>query len=402
MKYDFEKNYDRKGMDASAFDAIGEYKWGFEPDAPKEDFDAIPMWVADMNFATCPAVTDAIIKRAQHPIFGYFSPSDEYYDAIIKWHRRNGEYSDLKKEYIGYENGVHGFVTSALKVLTKPGDSVLLHSPYYVGYAADLKDTGLKTVFSELVRDENGTWRMDYADMDRKIKENNIRVSIFCSPHNPSGRVWEREEIEKALAVYEANGVTVISDEIWADIVFAGQHFTPTLCVNDWAKEHVVTGCAPSKTFNLAGLIGSYHIIYNDELREKITKCGEETHYNDMNVLSMHALIGGYSECGAEWLGELTEVLEGNARFAYDYISEHFEGVSTAMPQGTYMMFLDCTENAAKTGRTIDDILKAGWDVGVTWQDGRKFNGPCHIRINLASPLPKIKEAFRRMDKYVF
>ena len=243
---------------------------------------------------------------------------------------------------------------------------------------------------------------MDYEDMDRKIKEHNIRVSIFCSPHNPTGRVWEREELEQALAVYKANDVTVISDEIWADLVFEGQHFTPMLCVNDWAKEHVLTGCAPSKTFNLAGMIGSYHIIYNDDLRKTVTRFGNATHYNDMNVLSMHALIGGYSEQGADWVRELMRVIEGNARFAYDFINEHFDGVSAAMPQGTYMMFLDCTRNAEKTGRSIDDILKAGWDVGVAWQDGRKFNGPCHIRLNLASPRASIEEAFRRMKEYVF
>jgi len=402
MKYDFETIYDRTGMDASAFDAIGKNQWGFEPDGPKEGFDVIPMWVADMNFATCPAVTDAIIRRARHPIYGYFATSDEYYDAIMRWHKRDGEYADLRKEYIGYENGVHGFVTTALRVLTKPGDSVLLHSPFYVSYTADANVTGVKMVFSELVKDENGIWRMDYDDMDRKIKENHIKVSIFCSPHNPTGRVWEKEEIEKALAVYEANSVTVISDEIWDDLVFNEVHFTPTLCVNDWAKDHVVTGCAPSKTFNMAGLIGSYHIIYNEELRRKISKFGAETHYNDMNVLSMHALIGGYSKEGAKWLHELMSVIEGNVRFAYRYITEHFDGVSVSMPQGTYMMFLDCTENVTKTGRTLDEILKAGWDVGVAWQDGRAFNGPCHIRLNLASPLSRIQEAFRRMDEYVF
>lgn len=402
MKYDFETIYDRTGMDASAFDAIGKNQWGFEPGAPKEGFDAIPMWVADMNFATCPAVTDAIIRRAQHPIYGYFAPSDEYYDAIMRWHKRDGEYSDLQKEYIGYENGVHGFVTTALRVLTKPGDSILLHSPFYLSYTVDARATGVKMVFSELVKDENGIWRMDYDDMDRKIKENHIQVSIFCSPHNPTGRVWEKEEIEKALAVYEANNVTVISDEIWDDLIFNETHFTPTLCVNDWAKDHVVTGCAPSKTFNMAGLIGSYHIIYNEELRRKITKFGAETHYNDMNVLSMHALIGGYSKEGAKWLHELMSVIEKNVRFAYRYITERFDGVSVSMPQSTYMMFLDCTENAVKTGRTLDEILKAGWDVGVIWQDGRAFNGPCHIRLNLASPLSRIQEAFRRMDEYVF
>ncbi len=402
MKYDFTSVIDRHGWDAIAVESIGKKNWGNEPDAPKEGFDPISMWVADMNFATCPAVPAAIIKRAEHALYGYFTPREEYYQSIIDWRTGRDGFKDLKKEYIGYENGVHGCVSSAVETLSAPGDKILLHSPTYVGFAADVEYLGRTSVYSPLVPDENGIWRMDFEDMDRKIKENNIHLVIFCSPHNPAGRVWERWELEKAMQVFEENQCFVISDEIWADITYTGHKHIPTLMVNDWAKEHTVAVYAPSKTFNLAGLIGSYHIIYNKYLRDRVSAHGANTHYNEMNVLSMHALMGAYSEEGMQWTGELLQVLEGNCRYAYEHIRDHYQGVRAAMPQGTYMLFLDLTEYCQGTGKSLDQVIKAGWDVGVGWQDGRAFNGPCHIRMNVASPFSRVQEAFDRLDKYVF
>ena len=401
MHYDFTSIMNRHNQDAIAVDGLGTWP-GFTPDLPKDGFDIIPMWVADMNFATCPAVPAAIIERAKHPLYGYFFPSDAYYQAIIDWQTERNGFRDLKREYIGYENGVHGCVTSAVETLSAPGDKILLHSPTYVGFAADVEGLGRTSVYSPLKKDENGVWRMDYEDMDAKLKANNIHLAIFCSPHNPAGRVWERWELEKAMEIFEANQCFVISDEIWADITYTGHQHTPTLMVNDWAREHTVAVYAPSKTFNLAGLIGSYHIIYNKYLRDRVTAHGDATHYNEMNVLSMHALIGAYSDEGREWVSELLQVLEGNCKYACDHIRQHYDGVDVSMPQGTYMLFLDLTDYCRRTGKTLDQVIKAGWDVGVAWQDGRAFQGPCHIRMNLASPLSRIQEAFDRLDKYVF
>ena len=402
MKYDFISIIDRRGKDALAVESIGKQVWGNEPAAPKEGFDPIPMWVADMNFPTCPAVPAAIIERAKHPLYGYFRPSDVYYDAIFRWQTERNGFCDLEREYIGYENGVHGCGTSAVQTLSSPGDKILLHSPTYVGFAADVEGLGRTSVYSPLKKDANGVWRMDYADMDAKLKANNIHLAIFCSPHNPCGRVWERWELEKAMEVFEANQCLVISDEIWADLTYTGHQHIPTLMVNDWAREHTVAVYAPSKTFNLAGLVGSYHIIYNQYLRDRVTACGDRTHYNEMNVLSMHALIGAYSDEGRAWVAELLQVLENNCKYACEHIWNHYDGVEVSMPQGTYMLFLDCTEWCARHGKTIDALIKAGWDVGVGWQDGRRFQGPCHIRMNLASPLSRIQEAFARLDRYVF
>ena len=401
MKYDFTSIIDRQGQDAMAVDGLGMYP-GMSPSKPKGGFDFIPMWVADMNFPTVPTIPEAIIERANHPAYGYFAPRDTYFDEIIKWHQKRNGVNGLKKEYIGYENGVLGGILSALQCLAAPGDAVLLHSPTYIGFTASLKNNGYKMIHSELKKDAEGIYRMDYEDMEAKIRKYHIHAAIMCSPHNPTGRVWEQWELEKAMAVYEQYAVTVISDEIWSDILLDGQKHIPTQQVNDYAREHTVALYAPSKTFNLAGLIGSYHIIYNEALRDRVEARGSKSHYNEMNVLSMHALIGAYKQEGYEWLDELCQVLTENVRFACDYIAAHFKGVTVSKPQGTYMLFLDCTQWCEDHGQSMDELLQAGWNVGVGWQDGRPFHGEHHIRMNLALPKCRVTEAFERLDRYVF
>ena len=369
---------------------------------PDEGFDVIPMWVADMNFPTVPTIQEAIIKRATHPAFGYFAPTEEYYQCIIHWQKSRNGVMDLSEEHIGYENGVLGGVVSALTAYAAPGDAVLVHSPTYIGFTHCLNNNGFRIVHSPLVKDEDGIWRMDFADMEEKIKQNHIHVAIFCSPHNPCGRVWQLDEIQKAMEIYERNDVIVISDEIWSDIILEGHKHIPTQSVNAWAHEHVVALYAPSKTFNLAGLIGAYHIIYNQTLRDRINSKASKSHYNSMNVLSMHALIGAYQPEGYVWLDELREVITGNVNYAVEYIRKHFEGVELMKPEGTYMLFIDCEKWCKQHGKTIEEVEKAGYRVGVAWQDGRMFHGPYSIRMNLALPLARVQEAFERLNQYVF
>ena len=400
MKYDFTSILDRRGKDAIAIDAIGAP--GSDMTAPKYGFDPIPMWVADMNFPVVPTIQQAMIERVKHPTFGYFSPTEEYFDSIIRWQETRNGVTGLKSEHIGYENGVLGGVVSALNVLCSRGDKVLLHSPTYIGFTHSLENNGYDIVHSPLVRDENGTWRMDFEDMEKKIVENKIHAAIFCSPHNPTGRVWEHWEVEKAMELYKKHDVMVVSDEIWSDIILSGHKHVPTQSVSEDAKMRTVALYAPSKTFNLAGLVGSYLIIYNSHLRDRHDKESSLSHYNSMNVMSMHALIGAYKPEGYEWVDELCQTITGNVEYAYSYIQEHFEGVELSKPQGTYMLFLDCEKWCAAHGKTVEEVLHAGWDVGVYWQDGRPFHGRNHIRVNLALPLSRVKEAFDRLDKYVF
>ena len=399
MKYDFTSILDRKGKDAIALDLVKE---GGAYPPPKEGFDVIPMWIADMNFPVVPTIQQAMIRRASEPTFGYFNPREEYFEKIIQWQKDHNGVEGLEPKHIGYENGVLGGVVSALGVLCSKGEKVLVHSPTYVGFTMSLGNYGYEIVHSPLVQDAEGIWRMDFADMEKKIVEHKIHTAIFCSPHNPTGRVWERWEIEQAMALYKKHDVFVISDEIWSDIILAGNKHIPTQSVSEDAKQRTVAMYAPSKTFNLAGLVGSYHIIYNNWLRERHEKESSLSHYNSMNVMSMYALLGAYEPEGYEWAAELCEVITGNVDFACDYIATHFKGVSVSKPQGTYMLFIDCKDWLEANGKTMDELLKAGWDVGVVWQDGRAFHGATHIRINLALPLSRVKEAFDRLDKFVF
>lgn len=404
MKYDFTTILERQGRDAIAVELPGTGGGHhFFADAQiKEGFDPIPMWVADMNFPTAPAVSQAIIERAEHPAYGYFQPRREYYDAIIRWHEKRYGVRGLRREHIGYVNGVLGGVTAALKVLCSNGDFILLQSPTYIGFTHCIEDNGWNIIRNPLVQDQNGVWRIDYEDLEQKLRTYKIHAAVFCSPHNPTGRVWERWEIEKMMELYRKYDVYVVSDEIWADLVMPGKIHIPTQSVSEDARKRTVAFYAPSKTFNLAGLIGSYQVIYHSYLRDRVRKEENITHFNEMNVLSMHALIGAYSQEGAEWVDELRQVLDGNLSFAVGYIKENFPGVRVNKPEGTYMLFLDCSDWCRDHGKTIDELQKSGVEAGVIWQDGRPFHGPCHIRMNLALPRSRVEEALRRLSQYVF
>ena len=219
-------------------------------------------------------------------------------------------------------------------------------------------------------------------------------------------RVYEDGEVieanEEVMELVKKYGITVFSDEIWSDILLDGHKFIPTASVSEDAASRTVTACAPSKTFNLAGLIGSYHIIPNPTLRERMKKVSDATHYNSMNVMSQHALCGAYTKEGEEWTDELCYVLSENVAYGWRKLRQLCPEVKVYKPQGTYMLFADFGEYLERKGITLDELLKAGWDVGVIWQDGRAFGGETSIRLNLALPFDTVKEAFDRLEKYVF
>ena len=397
MDYDFTTVLDRAGRDCIAADIIP-----FKDFAVDEGFSVIPMWIADMSFPVAPPVLEAMRRRLDFPFLGYFPLSDEYYDSIISWQRRRNGVNSLKKEHIGYENGVLGGVSSAVQAFTNPGDKILIHSPTYTGFTHTMADLGRNIIHSELKRDERGVWRMDYQDMDAKIKEHGIHFAVFCSPHNPCGRVWERWEIEKAMEVYAANDCLVVSDEIWSDIIMPGHKHIPTQSVSEDARRRTIALYAPSKTFSLAGLIGSYHIVYDPYLRDRLERRGDMSHYNSSNVLSMHALIGAYSPEGEEWAGQMLAAVDKNFDYACGFIGENFPGVRVMRPEGTYMLFLDVSRWLREHGLSLQELLRRGVRCGVIWQDGEAFMYPDSIRMNLALPLSQLQEAMERLKKYAF
>lgn len=401
MKYDFDTVFERKGHDAAAFDAIGSARKD-APSAPMDGFSVIPMWIADMNFRTCPSVKKAIIERAEYDTMGYFSPYDTYYNAIIQWHNARKPVDGLEPVHIAYHNGVLGGVISALNVLCSRGDPVLVNAPTYAGFINCLKANGYNIIPSFLRLNNGDTWQIDFDDMEKKIKDNNIHVFILCSPHNPCGRVWTGEELIRILDICRKYEVYVISDEIWSDIIMPGHRHIPTQSVNEYARERTIALYAPTKTFNTAGLVGSYSIVFNKFLRDRLERESELCSYNEMNVLSMHALMGAYSPDGSAWTDELIHVLDKNATDVVNFFRNDISDIKVAKPEGTYMLLVDCTDYCASHSLTISDVIKAGWNVGLAWADGRFFNAPCHLRLNVALPQTLLNEAMKRMQEYVF
>ena len=396
MKYDFTTVLDRRGRDSIAADVI---PWDVQVD---EGFDTIPMWVADMAFPVAPPVLDAMRRRLDFPSLGYYAMSEEYFDSILSWQRRRHGVEGLARENIGYENGVLGGVAAAVQAFTAPGEKILVHSPTYVGFTHTVENLGRVLVHSPLRRDAEGVWRMDFADMEAKIEEHHIHLAIFCSPHNPAGRVWEREELEQVMAVFQKHSCLVISDEIWSDIIMPGYRHIPTQSVSADARQRTIAFYAPSKTFSLAGLVGSYHIVYNQYLRERLVRQSEQSHYNSCNVLSMHALVGAYSPEGEAWCEEMIRTVDGNFAYACGFIKENFPGVRLMRPQGTYMLFLDCHDWCAANGVSIGELQRRAVRKGVIWQNGEDFVWPETIRMNLALPLSRLEEAMERLKAYAF
>lgn len=396
MKYDFTSIVDRHGMDAIAVDQMD--SWG--PASPKDGYDVIPMWVADMNFATPSCVVESMKKRLEHPFFGYFSPREELYDGIIKWQKqRNG--FDVAKENIEFDNGVLGGVTSALNVFCSKGDNVFVLSSTYIGFSGVMSNNGYKPVLSELVKDEQGIWRMDFDDVEAKIRDNHVHAAIFCSPHNPTGRVWEQWELKKFSEICEKYDVWVVSDEIWSDIILPGFRHIPTQAATEYLKYHTVACYSPTKTFSLAGFQESYRVTFNKTLIDRVAKEASLSHYNALNLMSMYAHIGACTEEGMEWTDELCKVLNENVSFMADYL-DTVNGLEFSRPQGTYLIYVDCSGYCKRTGKTLDELLTMCWDKGVAVQDGRGFHGKCHIRMNLALPKARIEEAIGRMKQFVF
>lgn len=396
MRYDFTTYLDRRGRDSIAADFIP-----LPGVKPREGVEPIPMWVADMSFPIAPAVLEAIQKRLNFPSMGYFPTPEAYFQAIIDWQRRRHGVEALEREAIGYENGVLGGVSAAIQAFSAPGEKILLHAPTYVGFTHVLDGLGRKAEHSLLRMDENGIWRMDFEDMDRRLRENGIRLAIFCSPHNPTGRVWERWEIERAMEIFAANDCLVISDEIWSDLIMPGYRHIPTQSVSEDARQRTLAFYAPSKTFSLAGLIGSYHIVYNARLRDRLRRQSALSHYNNPNILSTYALIGAYNE-GEAWADELCAVVDGNHARACAFFRDECPGVKLMRPQGSYMLFLDCGDWCDAHGVDFAALLRRGVEAGVIWQNGEDFFWPRSIRLNLALPRHKLDEALERLKNEAF
>lgn len=392
-------------MDSTFFDQYhdrsntGAYKWEahkvpgpYYSPVPADEI--VPMWIADTDFATAPSVVEAIAKRISHPLFGYTIPSPEYFAAISRWHKNRYGNPDVKARHILNHTSVLAGVGAAIEAFTLPGENILVNQTTYTGFQSTVKNLGRFLVYSPLKKDENGIYRMDFEDMEKKIVSEKITMMIFCSPHNPTGRVWEKEEVESVVNLCAKHGVKLVSDEIWADFVVDPTcHHTPTRSVSDKAKEITISMYAPSKTFNLAGLAGSYSVTYNPLLKDKMSKVVEANHSGAVSILSIAACTGRY-QGGSEYVDEMLKYVRKNQELMCDFFNS-CAGVSAELPQGTYVLWVDFAGTGEDVG-VIRDKLK---EVGVITTDGRGYHGKTFLRFNCACPKANCEKAIKAMKK---
>lgn len=385
--YNFDQMIDRAGLSK---------KWDNRLYPVDEGKPPSPMWIADMDFAVPDCVLDAIRGRLEHPTLGYCDLDPRFAQSAADWARERWDASDIRPEYIGYQNSAMGGVVAALKTLTEPGGPVLVHLPNYTGFTYAIAHTGCRMVGSPLVRDEDGIFRMDWEDMERKITEEHIKCIIFCSPHNPTGRVWTQEELERMGALCQRYGVSVISDEVWADFVFRPAHCLPTASVSNYLRRNSITVCGASKTFNLSGLHVAYSVVYDNDLRRRYQKKASESHYNSPNTLSAAALIGAYTG-GRRYVDELTAYIRENMETAHRYISQKIPAVKSYLPEGTYNMWLDFTG----TGYSQEENIRRLGQQGLTISPGSDFNAPGWFRVNLAVPRVQLEQGLQALRSAV-
>lgn len=383
-----EHAVDRKGTSSLKWDALGE-RFG--------DPDLTAAWVADMEFKAPQAVLDAIKERVDHGVFGYSFVWDSYYEAFFNWEKERHGY-EVKKDWMRFSTGVVTALYWFVNAFTKPSESVIILPPVYYPFYHAIKDTGRGLVTSELVQ-KNGVYSIDYEDFEKKIAEGNVKLFIQCSPHNPAGRVWTEEELEKVLSICKKHGVLVISDEIHQDLVHQGHKHIPSAIVADGAYEDmVITVTAPSKTFNLAGLLVSHIIIPNPELRKTYDDYVKTVNQTEVNVLGLTGAEAAYRH-GADWLSGLLAVVESNYAYLKEKLVAHAPELVISPLEGTYLMWIDLRAyvKPEDTKAFIQDQCKVAIDYGEWFSESCKG----FIRINLATDPKYIEHIAEQMIKHL-
>ena len=380
MSYNFDTVHNRKNTNSLKYD--------FASERGKPD-DLIPLWVADMDFRAPDEVVSALKEKAEHGIFGYSEPKADYFEALENWFStRHGWKVDGRK--FVQTCGVVFAISALIRTLTDAGDAVLICQPVYYPFAQTILDNNRKLIVSEL-KNENGYYTVDYEDLERKIKDNGVKLFILCNPHNPVGRVWTKEELTRLGRICLDNDVFVISDEIHCDFTYEGNTHTVFATLGREFEENSAICTAPTKTFNLAGLHISNTYIYSDSLRRKFVKELDKQGYSQSNVMGLVACQAAYTY-GADWLDELRRYLAENLSFVREYLRENIPEIKLVEPQGTYLIWLDCrclrlTDRELKA--LIQDKAKLWTDDGYIFGAG----GSGFERINIACPRSVLKEA---------
>lgn len=383
-KDSFNEGVNRLGTNAVKYD---KYKENFNTN---ED-DIIPMWIADMDFKTCDKITKALQNKLSTGNLGYDTVNG-YYESVVKW-MRNRHNVDINVEDVVYTPGVVTAINFLLKILIKENDKVLVQSPVYHSFFRVLNENKCDIVQSELFIKDN-RYEIDFDEFENKISTG-VKVLILCNPHNPIGRVWTKEELERIVEICESYKVFIISDEIHSDLVFKGYKHTSLTTVAPYYKDNIVTLTAPSKTFNLAGLYVSNAIITDEKLRSRYKELFSTT----PNVLGAEALIAAYNK-GETWLEELLEYIESNYNYVLKFVNENVPKIKVIKQEGTFLTWLDCRElglSDEELERFFLEEAKLALSTGTAFGKG----GSGFMRMNIGCPISTVKEAFERLKNAV-
>ena len=357
----------------------------------------LPLWVADMDFKVAPEITQAIEKRVAHGIFGYSEVKEEYFEAVLAWMEQKHGWH-VKEDWLVKTPGVVFALAMAVQAFTEPGDAVIIQQPVYYPFSEVIADNGRRIVDNTLELKEDGKYHINFEDFEQKVKENHVKLFLLCSPHNPVGRVWTKEELKKIAAICRKYDVIVVSDEIHEDFVFNGKHQVFADLSED-AKNRTITCTAPSKTFNLAGLQVSNIWIATPKLREKFKKQIAAAGYSQLNTLGLTACEAAY-RYGGEWHAELLGYLKSNLNFLREFLQTRLPEVKLIEPEGTYLVWLDFG-SLGLTEEQREELLTK--KAGIWLDSGAIFGaaGEGFERINIACPRSILKDALERIERAV-
>ena len=365
------------------------YKWK----ETETDSQLLPAWIADMDFEVMPEVKQAIHDYAEQLVYGYTYASDELLQAVLDWEKSEHQYS-FDKEDIVFVEGVVPAISLAIQAFTKEGDAVLINSPVYPPFARSVRLNNRKLVSNSL-KEENGLFQIDFEQLEKEIVENNVKLYLLCSPHNPGGRVWEREVLERIGHLCQEHQVILVSDEIHQDLTLFGHEHVSFNTISPDFKEFAIILSSATKTFNIAGTKNSYAVIENPALRARFKRQQLANNHHEVSSLGYIATETAY-RYGKPWLVALKAVLEENIQFAVDYFAKEAPRLKVMKPQGTYLIWLDFSAY----GLTDDELFALLHDQAkVILNRGSDYGkeGELHARLNIATPKPLVEEICKRI-----
>lgn len=389
-KYNFDEVIDRHGTECKKIEVL------------KQDFgrdDLLPLWIADMDFAVCPDITDVLVHRLQdHPVYGYTCTYDGYWQSIIDWQReRNG--FEFSREEVTFVAGIVTGVGLAINFFTQPGDKIVIQPPVYYPFKDVIANNGRVVVNNDLIHTPDNFYRMDLEGLELIFSEERPKMMIVCNPHNPVGIVWEPDVLREVARLARKYDVIVFSDEIFGDLMLYGNKHTAMATVSDDAAAVTVTCGAPSKTFNIAGIKSSWCVVKNPKLREPFFKWIETNELCNANLVAIIATEAAYRH-GGRWLEECLRYIEGNIDFVHDYCRAHIPGIEVVKPQASFLVWLDCTGLGLSHEEVVDLFLNKA---RLAMNEGSMFGeaGRCHMRFNMGSPRSVLEQAMRQLEAAV-